>query len=79
MIDPLKGQPWYEAIMWGVIAEKAGLTVTDEAGNKIMFNEIITRAYTNPDQPRMKLVISAEPQIHQKIINTLKVRENAEN
>ena len=33
-IDPVKGQPPYEAYIWGVLAEKAGLVVRDASTGK---------------------------------------------
>lgn len=35
MIDPMKGQPWYEAVLWGMLAREAGLTVVNGKGEYV--------------------------------------------
>jgi len=76
MIDPLVGQPWYEAILWGFMAEKLGFVVTDARGRKHNFREYLKRAYeqNGKNMPRIPLVITKYPHIHEIILNAINAR-----
>jgi fructose-1,6-bisphosphatase/inositol monophosphatase family enzyme len=75
MLDPIIGQPWYEACLWGGIAEKCGLVVTDSQGQEIDFPGIVKGAYFGRCRGRkmknIKLVISSNEAIHWKVIEGL--------
>jgi len=74
MIDPVKGNPWYEYIIWGPAAEALGFVVTDAEGKPIDRAEIVRRGIEkNPgDNYRVPFVISRTPEIHKKILTLLK-------
>ncbi|OGY18489.1 MAG: hypothetical protein A2900_03490 [Candidatus Chisholmbacteria bacterium RIFCSPLOWO2_01_FULL_50_28] len=73
MLDPLKGQPWYEAVEWGSMAEKAGLIVSDAEGNSIDFQNIMLRAMHGEKLERVKIVISRDQHLHDQILSGLQV------
>lgn len=75
-LDPFKGQPWYEAVLWGWMGEKSGLVVTNEKGERIDFQQVLGKAYQVRNQKRVKmgrvpLVISREEGLHQAVLNQL--------
>lgn len=72
MVDPFKGQPWYEAVVWGAIAQMAGLKVTDASGNDLNYAQIIhkSREPVDNDVLRVPIIISKDANIHE-IVKTL--------
>lgn len=74
MIDPFKGNPWYEYVLWGPAAEELGFVVTDVNGQPINRAEIVRHGIRkNPgDDYRIPFVISRTPQIHAKILSLLR-------
>ncbi len=73
ILDPTKGQPWYEYVIWGKAAELAGLTVTDPTGHPIDTAHIMREAITkNPDESyRIPVVMSRTPEIQQRVLSLL--------
>jgi len=73
MLDPVKGNPWFEYILWGPAAEKAGFVVTDPDGEPIDTASIVKYAIAkNPDDSyRIKFVISNNPETHKRILRLL--------
>lgn len=70
MFDP--GQIWYEAVLWGGIAQAAGLTVTTFRGESIDFNRIIQNSKQEPEYSlRIPIVISRNEEIHQQFLTAL--------
>ncbi len=74
MIDPVKGNPWFEYLLWGPAAEKMGFTVTDPEGNPIDAKAIMKTALEkNPDNSyRIPFVTSRTPEIQSRILSLLK-------
>lgn len=73
MLDPFKGQPWYEAVHWGPMAERAGLVVSDPLGMGIDFSNILSRAMHAEEVGRVKMVISAHPLLHEQVLQGLRI------
>lgn len=73
MIDPVKGQPWYEAVLWGWCAERLGLVVTDPKGNHIDFLKILNFAKSTDgaNVPRVPIVISRNHELHNQLIENI--------
>lgn len=74
MLDPIKGNPWLEYVLWGPAAEKLGFIVTDPQGNPIDTQAIMRTAITsNLDAAhRIPFVVSRTPQIHTRVLSLLK-------
>lgn len=68
MIDVTKGQPWYEAAQWGVLAEKLGFSVQYDSSKIPNAKYIISE----PTPSRIPLVISRNKEIHTKVLKSLK-------
>lgn len=68
MIDPVKGQPWYEAVIWGMLAERLGLIVTDVLGQKINFSDILTASTAGLEVPRVQMMTSTNVGIHEELL-----------
>lgn len=73
VIDPIKGQPWYEFVIWHRAAQELGLPVTDPDGNTIDTAAIVRKAITdNPGEVlRIPFVMSRTPEIHQRVLPLL--------
>lgn len=71
LIDPVRGQPWHEACIWGPIAELAGLVVTDPQGKPIDFARIMQISRTSAVMNKVPLVISANRAIHREVLSEL--------
>ena len=72
MIDPLMGQPWYEAVIWGYIAREMGLSVIGKDGMEIDFGSIILKAWEESDEikdwkKRVPIIISQTPELSREI------------
>lgn len=75
-IDPLRGQAWYEAVLWGWMGEKSGLIiVTDERGERIDFSRVLQEAHQGLIGERVRLVMSRERKLHQEILEELRLKE----
>lgn len=72
MLDPFKGQPFYEACLWGVLAEKAGMVVTDLEGEKIDFPSVLKNARGGKGE-RVKIIISSCKELHSQVLERLKL------
>ncbi len=70
MLDPGKGQLWYEAYLWGQMAQEVGLPVSAPDGNLLNFAAILERSQAGVT-PRVPLVISASGEVHRQIIARL--------
>jgi len=70
MLDPLKGQPWYEAVHWGPMAEQAGMVVSYPDGNRIDFQSILLRAMQGEQVARVKIVISRDQHLHDQVLSS---------
>lgn len=72
-IDTAKGQPWYEAVIWGWIAREMGYTVIGINGKPIDFQALLLRNNEgadpiNPeDLERVKIIIAKTPEIADQI------------
>lgn len=73
IIDPIKGNPWYEYVLWGPAAEAVGMTVTDPNGNPIDYTRIVRDVIAkNPDDAyRIPFVMSKTPEIHARVLASL--------
>jgi len=73
IVDPIKGNPWDEYILWGTAAEKMGLIVTDPEGQPIDTKKIVRFALEkNPgDTYRIPFVASRTPEIHKRVLSQL--------
>lgn len=72
MFDP--GQIWYEAVLWGAIAQSTGLIVTNFQGQSINFNQIIQNSKRERDySQRIPIVISRNAQIHTQFLAALEM------
>lgn len=77
LLDPFKGQPWYEAVLWGWMAQEAGLVVSSEKGEPINFSQILENAYQChlwgkvKNLPRVKMVISRDYHLHHQVLERL--------
>lgn len=76
VIDPIKGQPWYEFAIWHRAAQELGLPVTDPNGNPIDTAAIMRKAIEkNPnDSLRVPFVMSRTPEIHKRVLPLLAIR-----
>lgn len=72
LIDPFVGQPWYEACLWGNIAEKFGLIVTGQRGKKIDFPSILKSALLGKEMERVKIAISTHQALQNQLLDGLK-------
>lgn len=73
MLDPGKGQLWYEAYLWGQMAQEVGLPVSTPDGNPLDFAAILARSQAGVT-PRVPLIISAKAEVHRQLI--AKLQEN---
>jgi len=80
MLDPFKGQPWREAILWGWMAQESGLVVTDEKGEPIDFSQVLRDAHQRfvhrqeDELSRIKMVISTHQELHDQVLERLRPR-----
>lgn len=79
ILDQTKGNPWFEYILWGPAAEKAGFIVSDPDGKPIDTAAIVRRAIEkNPDDSfRIPFVISRNEAIHRNALSLLKKENSA--
>lgn len=80
LLDPFKGQPWREAVLWGWMAQEAGLVVTDEKGRPIDFSQVLRRAHQRfmlgqeEELFRVKMVITTHQELHNQVLKGLRPR-----
>ncbi len=74
IVDPYKGSPWYEVVIWAKAAQILGYPVTDKDGNTIDFTKIMRRviARHEGDTYRIPFVISRSPEIHTDVLKLLR-------
>ena len=77
-LDPFKGQPWYEAVLWGWMAKECGLVVSDGKGGEIDFAQILREEHQRflsgekgEEVRRVTLVITTNKGLHQEILGGL--------
>lgn len=71
MLDPFKGQPWYEAVHWGNMAERAGFIVSHPDGARIDFPGILRTAIRGQDPGRVRMVITTHQELHDQVLPAL--------
>jgi fructose-1,6-bisphosphatase/inositol monophosphatase family enzyme len=73
IIDPFKGNPWYEVAIWVRVAQALGYPVTDIKGNPIDISASMRRVIEKHegDSYRIPFVISRTPEIHKKVLEML--------
>lgn len=77
VLDPFKGNPWYEVVIWIQAAQQLGLTVSDREGNPIDFSAAVRRMIERHDGDtfRIPFIVSRTPQIHEKTLRLLRPKE----
>lgn len=77
ILDPFKGSPWYEVVIWTQAAQQLGFTVSDKDGNPIDLSSAIRRMINRHegDTFRIPFVISRNPAIHKQTLSLLRPRE----
>lgn len=66
MADPVKGQPWYEAVLWASAAKASQMQATLPDGGNLDIGELIRQSKAVGGlKTRVPLVISANPVVHQ--------------
>lgn len=74
LIDPYKGQPWYEAAVWGTLAQACkpyGIIVTGPTGEPIDFWEIIKANILEGKADRIPMVTSTSQAIHDAVLGNI--------
>ncbi len=73
VIDPVKGNPWYEFGIWGRAAQELGFPVTDPDGNRIDMDAIMRYSIEkNPDDSfRIRFVMSRNEAVHERALTLL--------
>lgn len=73
VIDPNKGNPWYEVAIWGAAAQSLGYPMSDKNGTAIDISAVVRRviAKHEGDSFRIPFIISRTPEIHQKVLSLL--------
>lgn len=74
VVDHVKGNPWYEVVIWIRAAQAMGYPVTDAEGRPIDMSAVMKRAInvTEGDAFRVPYVVSRTPEIHQRVLDLLK-------
>lgn len=73
IIDPVKGNPWYEVAIWGAAAQSLGYPMSDRNGNPIDISAAIRRVIQKHegDTYRIPFIISRTPEIHERVLSLL--------
>lgn len=74
VVDPFKGNPWYENVIWYAIAQALGYLVTDKDGNTIDYSQImrtVAKQLTGNGH-RTPAIVSRTPEIHKRVLELLK-------
>lgn len=73
MLDPIKGNPWYEISIWGTIAQKLGMQVSDWDNNPLDLEAAMRHVieHHEDDNYRLPFVISRTPETHKKVLGLL--------
>lgn len=76
VIDPFKGNPWYEVAIWVNAAQQLGFPVSDKDGNPIDIPAAIRRMIDRHegDSFRIPFIISRTQDIHNTVLPLLKER-----
>ena len=74
IIDPIKGNPWYEVAIWASAAKALGYPVTDWDNNPIDISAIVRHVIDihEDDSYRIPFVISRTPEIHSNVLSLLR-------
>lgn len=73
VVDPFKGNPWYENVIWYALAQTIGYPVTDKNGKPLDFAAImqsITKQEISNGH-RIPAVVSRSPEIHARVLSLL--------
>lgn len=73
IIDHVKGNPWYEVVIWPAAAQELGYPVTDATGKPLDYSAIMRRMIEKHegDTYRIPFVISKTPEIHKTVLEKL--------
>jgi len=73
VIDHVKGNPWYEIVIWIRTAQALGYPVTDMHGNSVDIAAVVRRAisHNESDTYRIPFVVSRTPEIHERVLKLL--------
>ncbi len=73
VIDPVKGNPWYEVAIWGSVAQALDMPMTDVNGNPVDMAAIMRHVITKheDDSYRIPFIISRTPAIHEKVLRLI--------
>jgi len=77
ILDPFRGCPWYEAVIWTQAAQQLGFSVSDRDGNPVDLSSAVRRmiARHENDTFRIPFVVSRTPAIHKKVLQLLRPKE----
>jgi fructose-1,6-bisphosphatase/inositol monophosphatase family enzyme len=77
VIDPFKGNPWYEVAIWIQAAKQLGFSVSDKDGNPLDIAAGIRRMIERHegDSFRIPFVVSRTPEIHARVLSLLREKE----
>lgn len=77
VLDPFKGNPWYETVIWVQAAQQLGLTVSDKNGNPVDLSAAVRRMIQRHegDSFRIPFVVSRNPAIHKQALSLLRPQE----
>lgn len=77
VLDPFKGNPWYETVIWVQAAQQLGFTVSDREGNPIDLSSAVRRMISRHegDTFRIPFVVSRNPAIHKQVLSLLRPKE----
>lgn len=73
VIDPFKGNPWYEVVIWGAAAQALGYPMSDKDGNPIDMSAIVRKVIQKHegDNYSIPFIISRTPEIHERVLSLL--------
>lgn len=73
IIDPVKGNPWYEVAIWGAAAQSLGYPMSDRNGKPIDISAAVRRVIQKHegDTFRIPFIISRTPEIHERVLSLL--------
>jgi len=72
-VDHIKGNPWYEVVIWLRAAQALDMTVSDKDGNPIDLSAVMRRVIKRHegDTYRVPFVMSRTPEIHKRVLSQL--------
>ena len=77
VLDPFKGNPWYEVVIWVQAAQQLGFTISDRDGKPLDLSAAVRRMIDRHegDTFRIPFVISRTPEIHKKVLSLMRPKE----